>query len=79
VLEAAFAGALVLEPAESPAREYFGAGLLPYADDEDIALWKEKVESGCLGKLALEFREKAIGLYSAEQFWPKAFRIAGIA
>jgi hypothetical protein len=83
VLETAFAGAVLLEPVDSPAARYFDYGddFLTYHSDDDLASWGRILarEDCGLWRMADRFREKAIDLYSAERFWPKAFRLAGVA
>lgn len=83
VLETAFAGAVLVEPAGSPTARYFDADedYLVYKDDADVATWRKIMERPDAGfwRMADRFREKAIDLYSAERFWPKVFAMVGVS
>ncbi len=82
VLETAYAGAVLVEPEGSPTASYFvpDEDYLVYGSDFDLVTWKRVIEHKDSGfwRMADRFREKAIDLYSAERFWPKAFAMAGV-
>lgn len=81
VMETAFAGAVLMEPRESPTAQYFDFGLdyLSYETDEDIAAHKAWIEGGVdLSAMARRMRERACDLYSAQRFWPKVFKMVGL-
>jgi hypothetical protein len=80
-VEAAMAGAVLVEPADSPLRFWFDAGV-DYLQYEDLADAHRRIVTGIHDSdahdMAVRFRDKMVSLHSAQVFWVDALGRVGV-